>query len=123
MHRKIKLFVERNQNWAAPLAMVFFLLAGLQIGAKIGSSQTQELNAKTINQQNLDIANKDAIIREKDLRMRALQDRAFETQDKNSISSVKSADAAIEAARAAQAAAAAAAKTAETVNNKLKDPE
>lgn len=123
MHRKIKLFVERHQAWAAPLAMVFFLLTGLQIGAKIGSSQTQELNAKTINQQNLDIAAKDAIIREKDLRMRTLQDRSFSTQDKNSESAVKSADAAIEAARAAQAAAAAAAKTAETVNSKLKETE
>lgn len=114
MHRKLKLFWDRHEGWAAPLAMVFFLVTGLQVGAKIGSSQTQQLNAETILNMQVQIESKDEIIADKDARLRAMQDLQLKEKGTLGATAAKSADAAAEAARAALKAAEAASQSAES---------
>ena len=121
MHRKLKILWDRHEGWAAPLAMVFFLIAGLQIGARLGSSEAQLLNAETIKGMQTQIALKDEVIKDKDVRLRAMQDHQMKTQDDNSNTVAKSAGAAVEAAKAAQVAAEAAKSAASTMGRQASE--
>lgn len=114
MHQRIKQFWDKYEGWAAPLAMVFFLVTGLQIGSRIGSTETQLLNAQTIRDQAELIISKDAIIRDKDARLRAMQDLQINGKDQLSELANKSLDAAQQAAKAAQEAAKAASQSADS---------
>ncbi|MDX0622886.1 hypothetical protein GOD54_23590 [Sinorhizobium medicae] len=116
MHRKLKIFWDRYEGWAAPLAMVFFLLTGLQVGARIGSSETQLLSAQTIKDMQVQLESKDSIIADKDSRLRAMQDLQLNQKDTSDATAAKSADAATEAAIAAREAAEAAKRSAEAAN-------
>jgi hypothetical protein len=114
MHRKLKIFWDRYEGWAAPAAMFFFLLTGLQIGAEIGSSRTQLLNAETIKGMQVQLESKDDVIADKDARLRAMQDLQLKDKGTVGATAAKSADAAAEAARAAVLAAEAASRSAES---------
>lgn len=114
MHRRIKEFWDKHEGWAAPLAMVFFLVAGLQIGVKIGDTRTQELNAETINSMQERLEAKDQIIAEKDARLRELQDRQMENQEVTGQALGEATKAATVAAKAAVEAATAATMSAES---------
>lgn len=110
MHRKVKLFWDKHEGWAAPLAMAFFLITGLQVGVKIGASEAQLLAAETIKGMQSQILEKDSIIADKDARLRAMQNLQLQDKGEVNAAAAKSADAAAAAALAAQKAAEAATK-------------
>ena len=104
MHRKLKEYWDKHEGWAAPLAMVFFLVTGLQIGVKIGDSRTNELDAESIRNMQDQLQEKDAIIVRKDARIRELQDFTMKSKDTTDAAITKATDAAKAAAQAAEAA-------------------
>ncbi|WP_055128526.1 hypothetical protein [Pseudomonas mediterranea] len=112
----------KHEGWAAPLAMVFFLITGLQIGAQIGSTKTQELNATTIKGMQTQLQEKDDIIADKDSRLRSMQDLQLKSQDFAGGAVTQAAKAAGEAARAAAEAATAASKSAESAKEAAAKP-
>lgn len=109
MNSKFKEIWNKYEAWSAPMAMFLFLLAGMGIGEKIAEANLAVKHNDAIQSLNAVIADKDKRLREyRDIQL-SNQGTVVDLAKSAADSSAKSAQASVTSAAAAQAAAEAAA--------------